>query len=428
MSETASRRAVLAPFCVGVGLDIGFGGDPIVPTAICVDRRVGLENPTHVQYDAAHLKHFADGSLDYVYSSHALEDFKNTAATLREWMRVIKDGGHLVLLLPDQAAYVAHCERNNSIPNAAHIHAHFSLAYVKECLRKIGIKDEQIVMENWPTHEGSYSFELVVRADRQHLYSIDAIIILNEGEFPGLQWCQESLSARSPGLPIHIIGDSYPSAMADEFASVYEHHNVNDRGYVIRNHVRWMKMLDFARANGYRSFFSCDRDVLAFDNVGLSRYPTPIAGWAHTTWVYDLDVLEEMCRFRLEFFKSKDAPIWKRCIRQYKHQCAHGGLGDMFMFDLWSNSKWGSTIQRACFLENKGAMYDMDICNTAGLLADGFRKRITFDRGHPYCTAMNGGSVRMQSLHCWGPYKEQMDTIWKMAVLSENTEPIRFTL
>ena len=36
-SETSKHRDKIAPFCTGYGLDIGFGGDPVVPTAIRLD-------------------------------------------------------------------------------------------------------------------------------------------------------------------------------------------------------------------------------------------------------------------------------------------------------------------------------------------------------------------------------------------------------
>jgi len=36
-SETSKCRSRLARYCVGAGIDIGAGGDPIVPTAVIVD-------------------------------------------------------------------------------------------------------------------------------------------------------------------------------------------------------------------------------------------------------------------------------------------------------------------------------------------------------------------------------------------------------
>ena len=39
---------------------------------------------------AKDLYWFRDGVLDYVYSSHLLEDYVDTEAVLREWLRVLR--------------------------------------------------------------------------------------------------------------------------------------------------------------------------------------------------------------------------------------------------------------------------------------------------------------------------------------------------
>src|SRR6516225_5766892 len=104
-SETSKCRGRLALFCTGYGVDLGFGGDPITETAI----RVDLPQPyTHVGAygiqlggTATSLFWFNDGVLDYVYSSHLLEDFEDTQGLLKEWLRVLKIGGRLVLFCPD---------------------------------------------------------------------------------------------------------------------------------------------------------------------------------------------------------------------------------------------------------------------------------------------------------------------------------------
>jgi SAM-dependent methyltransferase len=50
--------------------------------------------------EASALTGIASGSYDGVLSSHTLEHAANALATLREWMRVLKDDGALVLVLP----------------------------------------------------------------------------------------------------------------------------------------------------------------------------------------------------------------------------------------------------------------------------------------------------------------------------------------
>lgn len=171
MSETATCRERLAKYCRGTGLDLGFGGDPIVPTAVCIDRDEGSgarshndnPTPTHIIGNIWKLQWFQDGTLDYVYSSHALEDATETREVLKEWLRVIRLGGCLVLFLPDQKTYEAHCRQHGNAPNAAHIHADFSLNFVREHLFALGVKPDDIIHELFPVPNNAYSFDIVVR-------------------------------------------------------------------------------------------------------------------------------------------------------------------------------------------------------------------------------------------------------------------------
>lgn len=141
-SETSKCRARLAPFCTGYGLDLGFGGDPITPAAVRVDAPVPYAStgfaPVQLGGDATRLHWFRDGVLDYVYSSHLLEDFDDTETVLREWLRVLKPGGNLIIFCPDEPAYRAHCERTGQMYNEHHKHSDFSLRTVKETLQRIG--------------------------------------------------------------------------------------------------------------------------------------------------------------------------------------------------------------------------------------------------------------------------------------------------
>ena len=89
-------------YMTGKGLDIGYAGYvdgtlPILPTAIGVDTN-------YTGYDGVTLP-FADASQDYVYSSHCLEHIADYKNALRDWFRVLKIGGHIVLTVPHQFLY-----------------------------------------------------------------------------------------------------------------------------------------------------------------------------------------------------------------------------------------------------------------------------------------------------------------------------------
>ncbi len=114
-SETSKCRHRLGKYCIGNGVDVGFGGDPINDTAIRIDLPSPYACAGHygVQLggDATSLYWFNDNVLDYVFSSHLLEDFDDVEAVCREWLRVLKPGGKLVIFCPDEKAYREHCLR-----------------------------------------------------------------------------------------------------------------------------------------------------------------------------------------------------------------------------------------------------------------------------------------------------------------------------
>jgi len=153
-SETSKCRRRLAPFCTGYGV-------AITPHAIRVDFPIPYADvgsfPVQLGGDAKQLSWFRDDCLDFVYSSHLLEDYEDTEAALREWLRVLKPGGHLVTFCPDEQIFRKHCSTTGQPYNPAHKHANFSLALVKGILANIG--QTKNIYEN-PLVD-VYSWELV---------------------------------------------------------------------------------------------------------------------------------------------------------------------------------------------------------------------------------------------------------------------------
>ncbi len=90
------REGFFERYCIGRGLDIGYGGDLLATNCIGWDREHG---------DAQSLAGVDDDSFDFVYSSHTLEHVVDASEALRNWYRVVKPGGHLILLVPDRDLY-----------------------------------------------------------------------------------------------------------------------------------------------------------------------------------------------------------------------------------------------------------------------------------------------------------------------------------
>jgi SAM-dependent methyltransferase len=162
MSETAASRAELAPYCVGLGLDMGFGGDAVVPTALTFDMCGGSYGPVGkdrqiLQGDCRDLSMFCDGVLDYIYSSHLVEDYfyADAAEIIREWRRVLKPGGLLITNCPDQQRFLAHCARTSQPINCAHKESTWSLeTFRSEVIAPTGPWEEIFCV---PEH-GAYSW------------------------------------------------------------------------------------------------------------------------------------------------------------------------------------------------------------------------------------------------------------------------------
>lgn len=92
-------------YFVGVGLDVGGGDDglgqqdqtwPLMKSCRTWDVGDG---------DAQYLATIPADSYDFVHSSHCLEHVVDPLVALAHWMRVLKPGGYLVFLVPDEDMY-----------------------------------------------------------------------------------------------------------------------------------------------------------------------------------------------------------------------------------------------------------------------------------------------------------------------------------
>ena len=84
-------------YFAGRVLDIGAGQDPVCPHAERFDAEDG---------DANRILDFLEAAAyDTVHSSHCLEHMRRPPQALAQWWELIKPGGHLVLVVPDEDLY-----------------------------------------------------------------------------------------------------------------------------------------------------------------------------------------------------------------------------------------------------------------------------------------------------------------------------------
>lgn len=88
---------LLLPYLQGKILDIGAGVDPITSDALVFDKAQG---------DAQVLdRYFPSESFDTVFSSHCLEHMPNPRQAIQTWFSLVKPGGHLITIVPDEDLY-----------------------------------------------------------------------------------------------------------------------------------------------------------------------------------------------------------------------------------------------------------------------------------------------------------------------------------
>ena len=108
-SKAVARRLHDARFAtrwfVGDGIDIGAGPDPLGNYREMFPGMRGCRAWDLPDGDAQLLAGVPDASLDFVHSSHCLEHMRDPREALDHWIRVLKPGGHLVVVVPDEDLY-----------------------------------------------------------------------------------------------------------------------------------------------------------------------------------------------------------------------------------------------------------------------------------------------------------------------------------
>lgn len=96
-------------YFVGHGLDVGGRPDPLELYTELFSRLVAVRTWDVDDGDAQLLEGVADASYDFVHSSHCLEHLQDPGEGLSRWLRVVKPGGHVVVLVPDEDLYEQGC-------------------------------------------------------------------------------------------------------------------------------------------------------------------------------------------------------------------------------------------------------------------------------------------------------------------------------
>ena len=92
-------------YFVGSGIDIGGRPDPLTAHRASFPKISAVDIWDIDDGDAQFMAGVPDERYDFVHSSHCLEHLRDPAEGLRNWFRIVKPGGHLIVTIPDEDMY-----------------------------------------------------------------------------------------------------------------------------------------------------------------------------------------------------------------------------------------------------------------------------------------------------------------------------------
>jgi SAM-dependent methyltransferase len=108
-SKSIARRlgqpGFITHYFAGQGLDIGGKPDPLALYQELFCRMESVRTWDLEDGDAQLMEGVTDATYDFVHSSHCLEHLLDPYMAMRNWLRVVKPGGHLVITVPDEDLY-----------------------------------------------------------------------------------------------------------------------------------------------------------------------------------------------------------------------------------------------------------------------------------------------------------------------------------
>jgi ADP-heptose:LPS heptosyltransferase/predicted SAM-dependent methyltransferase len=173
-NESGKIRFETVQYTRGRGLDLGCGPSKLWPHCIAVDNYTetalfNIQMKPDVVCDCTKLDVFGSASMDFVYSSHLLEHIapEKVVSTLREWTRVLKPNGFLLLYLPDEDEYPKVGEEGANIDHKWNVSYDKLVGYMKD----VGGWDLVRYEKRNQDREYSLFFVFKKRGDAKQLYS-----------------------------------------------------------------------------------------------------------------------------------------------------------------------------------------------------------------------------------------------------------------
>jgi SAM-dependent methyltransferase len=89
----------------GEGIDVGGKPDPLALYAELFPGIKSIRTWDLEDGDAQFMAGVQDDAFDFVHSSHCLEHLRDPEEGLKNWLRILKPGGYMVVMVPDEDLY-----------------------------------------------------------------------------------------------------------------------------------------------------------------------------------------------------------------------------------------------------------------------------------------------------------------------------------
>lgn len=165
--------------------------------------RFSAHRPAGTQYvaETTDLRRIADGSYDFLLSSHVLEHSANAIQALSEWLRIVKAGGTLVLLIPHRDGTFDH---RRPVTPLSHFLADHAAGMTEDDLTHLPEILQLHDLRRDPGAGSAEAFERRSRANPQnrclHHHVFDTMSVATLLDHVGLE-----LLAVEPMRPNHVV-------------------------------------------------------------------------------------------------------------------------------------------------------------------------------------------------------------------------------
>jgi predicted SAM-dependent methyltransferase len=150
------------------GIDVGCGTTRINDRIISIDIQPDWRYANaQLVWDCKDLDVFSDNSLEFIFSSHCLEDFDNIPDVFFKWWGKLKPDGLMLLLLPDiEAGRYKKCGEAGGNPSHKTDVGKNYIHNMLETMKERGQIKYEILQEDTIPHTESSSIDFVIKKVR----------------------------------------------------------------------------------------------------------------------------------------------------------------------------------------------------------------------------------------------------------------------